>query len=133
MTAVETRRQLPPVTELSVVTIALTVIGGIYMASNIPKHFSLVFPIIDVAACAVLVTANVVLLSRSKHFAWHTFFLVAKWGFAAYAVISGMLVYVFARDHTPAGPMTVLALMLVIWAVDIPMLLAFTVARYAEA
>ena len=47
-------------------------------------------------------------------------------------VISGMLVYTFARDHTPAGPMTVLALFLVVWAVDIPMLLAFTVARFAE-
>jgi hypothetical protein len=47
-------------------------------------------------------------------------------------VISGTLAYVFARDHTPAAPMAVLALMLVIWAVVIPVLLGFTVARYAE-
>ena len=43
-----------------------------------------------------------------------------------------MLVYVFARDHTPAGPMAVLAVMLAIFAVDIPMLFAFSVARYQQ-
>jgi CDP-diglyceride synthetase len=127
-----TERKLPPVTELAVATIALTVVGGIYMAAHLPKHFSLAFPIADVAVCAALVLANVVLLSRTEGFAWRTFFLVGKWALVAYSVISGMLVYVFARDHTPAGPMTVLALFLVIWAIDIPMLLAFTVARYAE-
>jgi len=126
-----TTRKLPPVAELAVLTIALTVVGGVYMASHLPKHFSLAFPIADVVVCAALVATNVVLLARVRPFAWRTFFLVGKWALAAYAVISGMLVYAFARDHTPAGPMTVLALMLVIWAVDIPTLLAFSVARYA--
>ncbi len=129
--ALVTERKLPPVTELAIATIALTVVGGIYMASHLPKHFSLAFPIADVSVCGALVAANLVLLARVKPFAWRTFFLVGKWALAAYVVISGMLVFTFARDHTPAGPMTVLALMLVIWAVDIPLLLAFTVARYA--
>ncbi len=128
---IDTDRKLPPIAELALATIALTVVGGIYMATHRPKHFSLAFPIADVIVCGALVVANVVLLSRIKPFAWRTFFLVGKWALLAYAVISGMLVYTFARNHTPAGPMTVLALMLVIWAVDIPMLLAFTVARYA--
>jgi hypothetical protein len=130
--ALATDRKLPPITELCVATIALTVVGGIFMASNVYKHPSLAFPVVDVAICGVLVVTNVVLLSRVRPFAWSTFFLVAKWAIAAYAVISGMLVYTFARGHTPAGPMTVLVLMLVIWAVAIPMLLAFTVARFAE-
>ena len=127
-----TTRKLPPVAELAILTIALTVVGGVYMASHLPRHFSLAFPIADVAVCAALVVTNVVLLAGTRPFAWRTFFLVGRWALVGYAVISGMLVYVFARDHTPAGPMTVLALMLVIWAVDIPVLLAFTVARYAE-
>jgi hypothetical protein len=130
-TVVGTTRKLPPVAELAVLIIALTVVGGVYMAAHLPKHFSLAFPVADVVVCGGLVVANVVLLARLKHFAWRTFFLVGRWALAAYAVISGMLVYAFARDHTPAGPMTVLALMLVIWAVDIPVLLAFSVARYA--
>jgi hypothetical protein len=132
MSAVGTARKLPPVTELAILTIALTVVGGIYMAAHLPNHFSLVVPITIVVVCGALVVANIVLLSGIKPFAWRTFFLVFKWAFLAYAVISGVLAYVFARDHTPAAPMTVLALMLIIWAVDIPMLFGFSVARYAE-
>ena len=133
MSTVETTtRKLPPVAELAVLTIALTVVGGIYMASHLPKHFSLVVPVVLVAVCAAIVAVNAALLAGVKPFAWRTFFLVGKWALAAYAVISGMLVYTFARDGTPAGPMTVLALFLLIWAIDIPLLLAFSVARYAE-
>ncbi|HVM64738.1 MAG TPA: hypothetical protein VMU14_07745 [Acidimicrobiales bacterium] len=131
-TADVSTRTLPPITELCITTIALTVVGGVYMAAHLPKHFSLVFPVIDVIVCGALVVATVVLLAGIKPFAWRTFFLVFKWAFLAYAVISGMLAYVFARDHTPAAPMAVLALMLVIWAVVIPVLFGFTVARYAE-
>lgn len=125
-------RPLPPVGELAIAIIALVVVGGIDMAAHLPKHFSLVFPVVDVGVAGALLLANVVLLSRIRPFAWGTFFLVAKWAFAAYLVISGMLVYVFARDHTPAGPMTVLSLMLAVFAVDIPMLFGFTVARYQQ-
>jgi hypothetical protein len=125
-------RRLPPVSELAIGTIALVVIGGVYMASHLPKHFSLAFPIADAAVAGAVLLTNVVLLSRIRPFAWRVFFLVGRWALAAYAVISGMLVYVFARDHTPAGPMTVLAVMLAIFAVNIPMLFAFTVARYQQ-
>jgi len=125
-------RPLPPVSELAIATIALVVIGGIYMAAHLPKHFSLVFPVADVVVAGAVLLTNVVLLSRIRPFAWATFFLVGKWAFAAYLVISGMLVYVFARDHTPAGPMTVLSFMLAIFAIDIPMLFGFTVARYQQ-
>jgi len=125
-------RTLPPVGELAIATIALVVVGGVYMAAHLPKHFSLVIPIIDLAVAVGLVLTNVVLLSRIRPFAWRTFFLVGKWALAGYVVISGMLVYVFARDHTPAGPMAVLAGMLATFAIDIPMLFGFSVARFQE-
>ena len=85
--ALATDRKLPPITELCVATIALTVVGGIFMASSLPKHFSLAFPVADVAVCGALVATNVVLLSRITPFAWRTFFLVGKWALLAYAVI----------------------------------------------
>ena len=132
MTAPTTERRLPPVSELAVATIALVVVGGIYMAAHLPKHFSLVLPVIDVVLAGGVLLTNVVLVSRIRPFAWKTFFLVAKWGLAAYVVIAGMLEYVFARDHTPGSILAVLTLMLVIFAVDIPLLFGFTVARYSE-
>ena len=125
-------RTLPPVGEIAIATIAIIVAGGIWMASHLPKHFSLVIPVIDLVVAVALVFTNVVLLTRVRSFAWRTFFLVGKWALLAYVVISGILVYVFARDHTPGGPLAVLVGMLIVWAVDIPMLFGFTVARFQE-
>ncbi|HEY2428783.1 MAG TPA: hypothetical protein VGI06_07630, partial [Acidimicrobiales bacterium] len=73
---------------------------------------------------------NVVSLSRLRSFAWATFFLVGKWALVAYLVIAGMLEYVFVLDHTRGSVLVVLTLMLAVFAVNIPLLLAFSVARY---
>ena len=121
---------LPPISEVAVGVIALVVAGGIYLASYLPRRAPLgpAFGILAVAAALLL--WNVVSLSRLGPFAWGTFFLVGKWAFLAYLVIAGMLEYVFVLDHTRGSILVVLTLMLAIFAVNIPLLLAFSVARY---
>ncbi len=85
------------------------------------------------AVAAVLLTGNIVMLVRVRDFAWDKFFLVGRWALLAYLVIAGMLEYVFVLDHTRGGVLVVLTLTLVIFAGNIPMLLAFSVARYQPA
>ena len=72
-------------------------------------------------------------LSRVRDFAWDRFFEVAKWSLLAYAVIAGMIEYAFLRNHLGGGALVVLTLSLVVFAVHVPMLVGFTVARYAGA
>jgi hypothetical protein len=48
----------------------------------------------------------------------------------AYAVIAGMLEYVFLRDGTRGSQLVLVTLMLMAYAITIPMLFAFSVARY---
>lgn len=50
----------------------------------------------------------------------------------AYAVMYGVLEFTFVYDHVPAATLAVLALMLVVMAIDVPLLFGFTVARYAD-
>jgi len=45
-------------------------------------------------------------------------------------VIAGMLMYIFVRDGTPGGTLALFVVGLVIFAIDIPMVFAFSVARY---
>ena len=123
-------RRLPPVTEISVATMILVVIGGIYVAGYLPDRAPLVLPIVLLVAAAALVVANVVTLSRIRPFAWGTFFLVWRWAMLAYVVIAGMLEYVFIADHTPSRILALMTGILVIFAVNIPLLFAFSVARY---
>jgi hypothetical protein len=123
-------RKLPPVAEIAALSIALMLVGGVYLAAQIPGHPALALPATTVTVGALLTAAAMVLLGRIRPFAWPTFFLVFRWGLVAYAVIAGLLGYVFIRDHTPGAVMAVLAATLVVFALDVPVILAFTVARF---
>jgi hypothetical protein len=121
---------LPPVTEVAVASMVLIVIGGIYMASHLPHHAPVVLPILVLVGSAVLIGWNALALSRLREFSWSSFWLVGKWSLVAYAVIAGMLEYVFLRDGTRGSQLILVTLMLITYAVNIPLLLAFSVARY---
>jgi hypothetical protein len=125
-----TARRLPPVTELGVVSMALIVAAGISIASRLPGHVSLGLPVALLAASALLMVGNVVNLSRAPGFNWEAFFAVARWALLAYCVIAAMLEYVFVKDGTRGGVLVVLTLSLLVFAVHVPLLIGFTVARY---
>jgi hypothetical protein len=125
-------RRLPPVTELGMASLALIVAGGIYLASHLPKHVPLTPAAVLLAASAVLLAGNVLALTRVSSFAWRRFFQIARWALLAYLVIAGMILYTFLRDHVSGGTLVVLTLSLVIFAIHVPLLIGFTVARYAQ-
>ena len=127
-------RRLPPslpVAEIAVAAMALIIVGGITLASRLPRPAPLPLLVALLAAAAVLVLADVVLLARLREFAWPVFFQVAKWSLLAYAVMYGILEFTFVYDHVAGSTLVVLTLMLVVIAVDVPMLFGFSVARYA--
>lgn len=126
-------RRLPPIAEIAVASIVLMLVGGIYLAAHLPQRPSLGIPTGMVIAGGVLTVVDMVLLSRVRPFAWKPFFLVLRWALLAYAVIAGMLEFVFVFDHTPGTTLVVLTATLVVFAVDVPTILAFTVARYQLA
>jgi hypothetical protein len=124
-------RRLPPIAEIAVAAMALIVIGGITLASRLPRPAPLPLLVALLAAAAVLVLADVMLLARLRDFAWPVFFQVAKWSLLAYAVMYGILEFTFIYDRVPGSTLVVLTLMLVVIAVDVPLLFGFSVARYA--
>ncbi len=127
----DAERKLPPVTELGMASLALIVAAGIYLAAHLPKHVPLAPAVVLLAASVVLLATNLLLLSTVRGFAWPQFFSVARWALLAYAVIAGMIEYSFLRDHVSGGPLVVLTLSLVVFAVHVPVLIGFTVARFA--
>ena len=120
----------PPVTQLAMLSLALIVAGGIYLSSHLPKHVPLAPAVALLAASALVLVVNLILLSRVREFDWPRFFEVGKWSLLAYVVIAGMIEYVFLRNHLRGGPLVVLTLSLVVFAVHVPALVGFTVARF---
>jgi hypothetical protein len=125
-------RRYPPVTQLGMASLALIVAGGIYLSSHIPNHVPLGPAVALLAASALLLAGNLVALSRVRGFAWSRFLEVAKWSLLAYAIIAGLIEYTFLQNHLSGGPLVVLSLSLAVFAVHVPMLIGFTVARYAD-
>jgi hypothetical protein len=121
---------LPPVHQLATITLALVIVGGIYMAAHIDHSGTLVPPTVLAIAAGLVMLANVVLLARIRPFAWDKFFQVFAWALLAYVVIAGILEFVFVYDHTPGRQLALFTVMLAMFAIDVPVLLAFSVARY---
>ena len=125
-------QRLPPVTQVAMDSLALIVAGGIYLSAHLPKHVPLTPAIVLLALSAGLMAVNLISLARVKGFPWDRFASVAKWSLLAYAVIAGMIEYAFLQNHVRGGTLVVLTLSLAIFAIHVPTLLGFTVARYAN-
>jgi len=125
-------RRFPPVAPLTVCSLALIVIGGILMASYVPRQPPLTAPAVLTAVSAALTLTSAFLLSRRQQFAWPRFFLAFRWALLAYVISAGMIGFAFVRDHTRGAPLALVVVMLVIFALDVPLVIAFTVARYSS-
>lgn len=121
---------LPPVTLMGMTSLALIVIGGIYLASHLPNQVPLAPAVVLLVVSAFLLVANLFALSRARGFHWARFFQVGKWALLAYGITAGLIEYAFIRNGLSGGPLVVLTLSIVIYAVHVPVLIAFTVARY---
>jgi hypothetical protein len=96
----------------------------------VPRRPPLTVPTILLVASAALLALAVVWLARLRDFARDRFLSVGRWALLAYVVSAGMIEFAFVRDHTRGAPLVVVTLMLVIFAVDVPLIIGFTVARY---
>jgi hypothetical protein len=122
--------ELPPTARLGTLTLAMTVAGGVVMAAQYGRNPSLSAPIALAAAAGFVLVVNVALLSRVKAFAWAAFFRVLGWALLAYFVIAGILEFVFVFDHTPSHQLALFSVLLFLFATDVPLILAFSVARW---
>jgi hypothetical protein len=123
-------RKVPPVTALGMLSLALIAAGVSYLAAYLPRRAPLGPAVGLLVAAAVVLAASIVVLARQRDFAWRRFFQVARWTVLAYVVIAGMIEYAFVYDHTRGAVLVVMTLMLAVFTVTPPVLLAFTVARF---
>jgi hypothetical protein len=123
-------RKLPPITEIGAASMIAIAVGVIYNASYLPKHAQTGVALAILAVAAALQLVNAFLLSRIDNFAWDRFKQVAGWSLIAYAIIAGMIEFAFVYDHTRGTQLAVLTAMLALFMLNVPVLIAFTVARY---
>ena len=57
---------------------------------------------------------------------------VFRWALLAYVISAGVIGFAFVRDHIRGAPLALVTVMLLIYALDVPVIIAFTVARYSS-
>ena len=119
--------------EIGVAALTFVVIGGIYIASYGPRRTPLGVPTALLIASGLLVAVNVVMVARIRDLAWDKFFLVLRRTLVVYLIAAGLIEFAIVRDHTRAGALVVITLMLIVFAVDVPMIISFAVARHQGA
>jgi len=128
-----TERRLPPIDYVGIASMVLTIVSTIWIASYAPRRPPLAPSVALLAAAAALLLLNAILLARLRAFAWTTFRRVAFWALVAYVVIAGMIEFAFVHDGTRGAVLLLLTLSLASFAVNVPVLLGFGVARYQAA
>lgn len=115
---------------LAITSLVFAVIGGIVLAAQYGRVPSLVVPTVLAAVGGLLLVTALVLLARVRAFAWPVFSRVMGWGLVAYCVEAGILAFVFIHDHTPTRELLLFGAMLLLFAVDVPLMLGYSVARW---
>jgi len=124
---------LPPIVQTAVGSMALVIAGGIYLAAYLPHQAPLPIPVVLISLGGVSLLAAAAMLTRLRDFAWTRFRLVSGWALVAYAVIAGMIEYVLLVDQTRGALLVLMTITLAIFALDIPIILGFSVARHQQA
>ncbi len=124
-------RSYPPVTQLAVGSLVLVLIGGIYMVGSYQSSPSLTIPLALLVGSVVLWALGALLMVRTRGFAWPLFSRIARWALLAYVVEAGLIEFSFIHNHVTGNVLLLLSGLLVMFALDVTLSIAFTVARFA--
>jgi hypothetical protein len=123
-------QKFPKAVETVTLSLAAVVVGGVWLGSHAPRRPPMALPTVLLVVSAVLLSAGVVMITRVADFSWNTFVRVGRWALLAYVIAAGMIEFAFLRNHTSGAPLAVVTGLLVVFALDVPFLIATTVARY---
>jgi len=113
-------------------SLAAVIIGGVFLGSHAPRRPPLTLPVVLLALAVLLLGVGLLMITRVADFSWETWVRVGKWALLAYVLVAAMIEFAFVRNHTRGAPLVVVTAMLLIFALDVPFLIATTVARYAD-
>jgi len=103
-----------------------------FLAAYLPRSAPLGPPTGLLVASAVLTVAGIALLTRRPGFAWDVFRSVARWILVLTLIFAAMAEYVFAYDKTRGAPLVVMTIVLVLAAINVPVVIGFSVARHTR-
>ena len=121
-----------PIVALHIGAIVCAYLGIGIMGAYLPREVPLAWPIGFLIASAAFTIAALAFLSQ-RRLAWKLFFTVVRWVSLVNVVYTGMAVFIFVWNDTPGRTVLVMAGVLLLSAINLPVLVAYSVARHERA
>ncbi|NNN20647.1 MAG: hypothetical protein HKL80_01420 [Acidimicrobiales bacterium] len=115
---------------LATISLAISIVGGIYLSSYLPKRAPLLPAYVILGLALSISLINIVLLASLRDISWKIFFQVDKWAIVAELVIASILEFVFVYDGTRGVMLVIMSFLLFLFALNVATILSFTVAKY---
>jgi hypothetical protein len=122
-----------PIVTASIASIVFAFLAVGILASYLPRTPPLGWSVGCLAISAVLFVVAVGLIARLHTFAWPLFFRVARWVSVLPAVFAATAIFVFVADGTKGAPLAIMITVLLLASANIPLVVAFSVARHDPA
>ncbi len=119
-----------PCDVLATISLAISIIGGIYLSAYLPKMAPLLPAYVILGFSLAISLMNIVLLISLKDISWKIFFQVGRWAIVAELVIASILEFVFIYDGTRGVMLIIMSFLLFLFALNVATILSFTVAKY---
>lgn len=123
-------RRLPEPNLIAVASIVLVFFTIGTLASYLPRHAPLSATLTLLAAAVVVGLVAVWRLVAGRTFGWATFLNVARPALLAVATAAGFIEFAFLYDKTRGSSLAILTGGLLVILVELPLLLAYSVARH---
>ncbi len=125
--------RFPPTVALTMASLAAVIVIGVWLGGHAPRPTPLGLPTVLLAVAVIVWVVGLVLLTRVPDFSWVAFANVARWALLAYVIAAGMIAFAFVKNGVRGSTLAVVLGSLVMFALDVPTLIATTAARYANA
>ncbi|MGB3411044.1 MAG: hypothetical protein WBA45_07580 [Microthrixaceae bacterium] len=123
-------RKVPPVIPVAMLGLTLAIVAGILVIAQIGEEPALTLPTIFVAGAVLLEIIAIIMAATIRPFAWAQFAVVFRWALLAYVLQSSIIEWSFIINDVPGRPLAVLTVGIVVFATVVPVMIAFTAARY---
>lgn len=123
-------RSRSPIVTASISSIIFAFLAAGVIASYLPQSAPLHWPVAFLIVSAVLWLAAVMLLFRLRRFAWQLFFSVLRWVSILPLTFAATAIFVFVTDGTSGITLAIMVAVLLLAALNIPIVIAFSVARH---
>ncbi len=133
MSVPEASTREPPVARLAIASLACALVATGWLVAYLPRPAPLAVPLAFLASAVALLVGALAVLARAESLSWRQLVVVARYSALGTLVVAGIAEFVFLYDGTRGRVLALMSAVLLLAALDVPVIFGFSVAKNAAS